>query len=399
MHRRGLKVLLAAYRGRWPQESATVARFDAFVDAHPDCFDRSCRVGHVTGSAWIVDMTGDRVLLAHHRTLGRWLQPGGHSDGDPDTLAVALRETREESGLDVRALDEAIFDIDVHRTPARGNRGDGEPVSVKTERTVRIQIASDLHLEAWRGGIPDEEAFTPVEGRDLLVLAGDIGVALGALTFIRRELARSPVLYVAGNHEHYGPTAHEEVEGAWEWIASETADLHFLNGTPVTIDGVRFYGCTWYSGLWGDADPTPRAVIGHCITDFQAPHNDAGTWTVRRHVETHRRETQAMREHARHVDVMVTHWPPTLDALHPMYANAGETEALVNRYFVNDEEALVREMGARYWISGHTHMPHEATVGKTVTIGNPTGYRNEERGAGFRPDLVIEVEGEPEASP
>ena len=66
---------------------------------------------------------GDRVLLAHHRELKRWLQPGGHSDGDPDTLPVALREAREESGLDVRALDNAVFDIDVHGIPARG----GEP--------------------------------------------------------------------------------------------------------------------------------------------------------------------------------------------------------------------------------------------------------------------------------
>ena len=185
------------------------------------------------------------------------------------TLAVALREAREESGLDVRALDDAIFDIDVHGIPAHDNRGDGEPVSVNTEHRVRIQIASDLHLEAWRGGIPDEEAFTPVEGRDLLVLAGDIGVALGALTFIRRELARSPVLYVAGNHEHYGPTAHEEVEGAWEWIASETPDLHFLNGTPVTIDGVRFYGCTWYSGLWGVSGCAKARING----EQRIPHS------------------------------------------------------------------------------------------------------------------------------
>ena len=66
-----------------------------------------------------MDIAGDRVVLTHHRKLGRWLQPGGHSDGDPDTLAVALREAREESGLDVRALDDAIFDIDVHRIPAR----------------------------------------------------------------------------------------------------------------------------------------------------------------------------------------------------------------------------------------------------------------------------------------
>ena len=60
MHRRGLKALLAAYRVRWPQESATVELFDAFVDAHLDCFHRSCRVGHITGSAWLVDTAGSR---------------------------------------------------------------------------------------------------------------------------------------------------------------------------------------------------------------------------------------------------------------------------------------------------------------------------------------------------
>ena len=123
MHRRGLKARLAAYRERRPEESDTVSRFDAFVDAHRDCFHRSCRTGHITGSAWVVDAAGERVLLTHHRKLGRWLQLGGHSDGNPDTLAVALREAQEESGLAVRALEEGIFDLDVHLIPARG----GEP--------------------------------------------------------------------------------------------------------------------------------------------------------------------------------------------------------------------------------------------------------------------------------
>ncbi len=123
MHRNRLRALLAEYRARWPNEADTVSHFEAFVDAHPDCFERSCRPGHITGSAWLVDAVGERVLLTHHRKLGRWLQLGGHSDGDPDPLAVALREAREESGLAVRALDHAIFDLDVHRIPARG----GEP--------------------------------------------------------------------------------------------------------------------------------------------------------------------------------------------------------------------------------------------------------------------------------
>ena len=97
-------------------------------------------------------MTGDRVLLAHHRKLGRWLQPGGHSDGDPDTLAVALREAREESGLDVRALDDAIFDIDVHRIPARGR----EPAHLHFDVRFLVQaehdrfrVSDESHALAW----------------------------------------------------------------------------------------------------------------------------------------------------------------------------------------------------------------------------------------------------------
>ena len=96
-------------------------------------------MGHITGSAWVVDIAGNRVLLADHAKLGRWLQPGGHSDGDPDTLAVALREAREESGLDVRALDDAIFDIDVHRIPARGD----EPAHLHFDVRFLVQAEHD----------------------------------------------------------------------------------------------------------------------------------------------------------------------------------------------------------------------------------------------------------------
>ena len=93
-----------------------------FVEAHPDCFERSLREGHVTGSCWLLDASGTHVLLTHHRKLDRWLQLGGHADGDPDLLRVALREAREESGLeDIVAVSEAIFDVDVHAIPARGD--------------------------------------------------------------------------------------------------------------------------------------------------------------------------------------------------------------------------------------------------------------------------------------
>jgi len=80
-------------------ERAMPELFAAFVMAEPDCLWRTCRPGHLTASAWIVDGTRRRVLLTHHRKLDRWLQLGGHVDGDPDLRGAALREAHEELGV------------------------------------------------------------------------------------------------------------------------------------------------------------------------------------------------------------------------------------------------------------------------------------------------------------
>jgi len=98
-----------------------LARVLSFVGEHPDCFERSLAVGHVTGSAWIVDASRTHALLTHHAKLGLWLQPGGHCDGDADVLRVAMREAEEEAGLKqlTPLLAGAIFDVDAHEIPAR----------------------------------------------------------------------------------------------------------------------------------------------------------------------------------------------------------------------------------------------------------------------------------------
>jgi 8-oxo-dGTP pyrophosphatase MutT (NUDIX family) len=101
-------------------EAATAADMIGFVENHDDCLLRSCRPGHLTGSAWIVSPDRRRTLLTHHHKLDKWLQLGGHADGDGDLLAVALREAREESGLgSVVALSAAVFDVDRHWIPPR----------------------------------------------------------------------------------------------------------------------------------------------------------------------------------------------------------------------------------------------------------------------------------------
>lgn len=97
-------------------------RIVAFITSRPDAFERTAAEGHVTASAWIVDPERSRTLLLHHRKLDRWLQPGGHVDGDPDVRAAALREAREETGLrTLRFAAEGVYDVDVHAIPATGS--------------------------------------------------------------------------------------------------------------------------------------------------------------------------------------------------------------------------------------------------------------------------------------
>jgi 8-oxo-dGTP pyrophosphatase MutT (NUDIX family) len=83
-------------------------------------FERARLAGHFTASCWLVSADGGRALLTHHRKLDRWLQPGGHADGDTDLARVALREANEETGVAGLTVEGGIFDLDRHRIPARG---------------------------------------------------------------------------------------------------------------------------------------------------------------------------------------------------------------------------------------------------------------------------------------
>jgi len=120
MHRTDLLSKLRNYRKRWLAETDMADRLIDFVETHPDCFKRTLRVGHITGSAWVVNKAGTHVLLTHHKKLNMWLQLGGHADGNSDILDAALREAVEESGIQtLEAVSNEIFDIDIHLIPAR----------------------------------------------------------------------------------------------------------------------------------------------------------------------------------------------------------------------------------------------------------------------------------------
>ena len=108
---------LAEYATQWPAERATVGRFEDLLGDEADPFVRERLAGHFTASCWLVDRSGERTLLTHHRKLGLWLQLGGHADGERDLRIAALKEAEEESGLHDLRIEPAIFDLDRHWIP------------------------------------------------------------------------------------------------------------------------------------------------------------------------------------------------------------------------------------------------------------------------------------------
>jgi 8-oxo-dGTP pyrophosphatase MutT (NUDIX family) len=95
--------------------------FIAFIEENENCFERSLLIGHITASAFVYDPNVSKVLLLHHKKLDKWLQPGGHCDGNKNTVEVALTEVWEETGLKISNPSNRIFDLDIHTIPEHKN--------------------------------------------------------------------------------------------------------------------------------------------------------------------------------------------------------------------------------------------------------------------------------------
>lgn len=140
------------YRRRWPEEN--VVEFVRLLGEAENPFVRERLAGHFTASAWLVSADGGSLLMTHHRKLGRWLQLGGHADGDTDLARVALREAQEESGLAALEVDPRVFDLDRHWIPEhRGVPGHWHydvRYVVRALRDEPFAVSEESHALAWR---------------------------------------------------------------------------------------------------------------------------------------------------------------------------------------------------------------------------------------------------------
>ncbi len=148
-----LAAALSDFGRRHPRQLLTVDAFLTLLVEPENAFSRERRDGHFTGSALVIDRSGTRALLTHHRKLDRWLQLGGHADGDRDLGAVALKEAMEESGIPELTLEPELFDIDVHDIPARGvepaHRHFDARFVVRTGADEVFIVGDESHDLAW----------------------------------------------------------------------------------------------------------------------------------------------------------------------------------------------------------------------------------------------------------
>lgn len=116
MEKHPLLDLLQDYKTSFSEEIEFQKQIIEFLEQNDDFALRSNLTGQITGSAWIVNKEHTKVLLIHHKKIGKWLQIGGHIEDTDQTIEeTILREVKEESGLKgLKLLSSSIYDIDIH---------------------------------------------------------------------------------------------------------------------------------------------------------------------------------------------------------------------------------------------------------------------------------------------
>ncbi len=118
-----------------------------------DAFQRTHLPGHITGSAWIISKERTQTLLVHHAKLNKWVQPGGHADGDENILAVALKEAEEETGLKNFTVNPLLFDIDIHTIPTRKDFPEHQHYDIRfllnADVNEMIVVSNESHDVKW----------------------------------------------------------------------------------------------------------------------------------------------------------------------------------------------------------------------------------------------------------
>jgi len=236
---------------------------------------------------------------------------------------------------------------------------------------VRIQLASDLHLEHLARLFPGETLIRPAHQADVLVLAGDVGHASEAVALFADWPV--PVLYVLGNHEHYGGCLESVLDELR--AASRDTSVRVLERDVADFGGVRFLGCTLWTDYRLRSNRTQRQLMENArlrINDHRLIRTRSGELfspehALRDHEVSRAWLEQELSEVYDGTTVVITHHAPHPLSVHPRYA--GDP---ANAAFASELTELVQR--ADIWLHGHVHDSFDYRVAGCRVVANPRGY-------------------------
>lgn len=246
---------------------------------------------------------------------------------------------------------------------------------------MKIAYCSDLHYE-----FLDDSSWLPVEAGscNVLVLAGDIAVGKAAIEVVTRiadSLPGTEVIYVAGNHEFY----HTSIDEQLEMLRAGFQDhqrIHFLENDAIEINGVRFLGCTLWTGFDLFGKDLVRQIIRlaeNTIADFQVIRDKRNSQlfnpvsAVQRYRDSRLWLYKQLSEGEMDKTVVVTHFPPCREARH-----GAIPEDLLSAYFQANCDSMIEQFQPAAWIYGHNHWSDSLKIGHTLVVSNQLGYPSED---------------------
>lgn len=255
---------------------------------------------------------------------------------------------------------------------------------------MKIQLASDLHLEFLQRDFPGERLIAPAYGADVLVLAGDI--ANGTLAIELFHDWPVPVLYLAGNHEFYGESFDQARVDLRK--AAEGTHIRFLDNDMADFGGVRLLGATLWTDYLLPCDRTQRQLMDNAerrLNDHHSIRTQEGFFTASKALEEHEQSRRWL-EHEldKPYDgktVVITHHGPHALSVHPRYAGDPTNAAFVS----GNLDALL--LKADLWLHGHVHDSFDYFVGECRVVANPLGYAMNRNQVAKTRDLKFENPG------
>lgn len=137
------RTLIESYVPQCEQETADRALMLSLIDQYGKALlSRDCLAAHFTASSMILSPDGERVLMAYHNLYDSWAWTGGHADGEDDPLSVAVREAREETGVQaLRLLLPQPVSLEI--LPVWSHIKRGKPVPTHLHLNVTYGLCTD----------------------------------------------------------------------------------------------------------------------------------------------------------------------------------------------------------------------------------------------------------------